>query len=518
MKSARREDGQSLVVVIIFLFLVIGMAGIVIDVAELYLTQRHLQSAADSAALAAAQDLPNSSLTACTYSASGIGDTCANGSDPASTMTSNGMNYRASFGSIQTTATLECLSVASAGTQCRMGDACPESYQPAGGESNLGCNAIKVREETTVTPFFMGAFGFGGTKVSATATASIAGGAPHPLNVEIIDDTTPSMQTHDTCGGVPTDVPASEANDLTQEDCAKAGIRSLLTELTPCYPPLSVCDTSDALDRVGLVTFPALKSPGTGAAAWSDGVVPGELDCTKNIGGSDETYTPSDTSYSNFQQVPFSNNFRVTTQTLRDPLGSLNTADPLVRAVYWPGDGCGAGGYPIPSNGSATSIAGGAAADTTTTNNNGGTTIAVAGNSKATGSGISQGNSQPAVNTSGVGVVRGSSTTATNGTGGGPNSGDSGDSSTLARTSTSSISPGEPDNTNNGDFLLATITGQGNNVTQNSSICAPNGWTIVDQTQVSGTVIQATYSTTAQTARRRTSPSGRTAAAVSAGT
>ena len=237
MNSARREDGQSLIVVVIFLFLVIGMAGIVIDVAELYLTQRHLQSAADSAALAAAQDLPDSSLAACTYSASGTGDTCANGSDPASTMTSNGMNYRASFGSIQTTATLECLSVASAGTQCRMGDACPDSYQPAGGDTNLGCNAIKVREETTVKPFFMGAFGFGGTKVSATATASIAGGAPHPLNVEIIDDTTPSMQTRDTCGGVPTDVPASEANDLTQEDCAKAGIRSLLTELTPCYPP-----------------------------------------------------------------------------------------------------------------------------------------------------------------------------------------------------------------------------------------------------------------------------------------
>ena len=115
MNSARREDGQSLIVVVIFLFLVIGMAGIVIDVAELYLTQRHLQSAADSAALAAAQDLPDSSLAACTYSASGSGDTCANGSDPASTMTSNGMNYRASFGSIQTTATIECLSVVSAG-------------------------------------------------------------------------------------------------------------------------------------------------------------------------------------------------------------------------------------------------------------------------------------------------------------------------------------------------------------------------------------------------------------------
>ena len=188
--------------------------------------------------------------------------------------------------------------VESAGTQCRMGDACPDSYQPAGSQTNLGCNAIKVREETTVKPFFMGAFGFGGTKVSATATASIAGGSPHPLNVEIIDDTTPSMQTCDSCGGVPTDVPTSEANNLTQEDCAKAGIRSLLTELTPCYPPLLVCDTSNALDRVGLVTFPGLKSPGSGAAAWSDGVVPGELDYTKNIGGSDETYIPSDTGHS----------------------------------------------------------------------------------------------------------------------------------------------------------------------------------------------------------------------------
>src|ERR1700742_2520169 len=75
------EDGQSLIFVAICLLVMIGFLGLTIDVGRLYITQRHLQTAADAAALAAAQDLPNGTTalqTACAYSAtaSSTGGTC----------------------------------------------------------------------------------------------------------------------------------------------------------------------------------------------------------------------------------------------------------------------------------------------------------------------------------------------------------------------------------------------------------------------------------------------------------
>ena len=154
----------------------LGMAGLVIDVAREHVTQRHLQTAADAAALAAAQELPGSSLSACTFSASPAGSSnCAVNSTNVS-LAADGDNYATSFGDVQTTATLECLSVASAGTPCETGSACPGQYGPAGTATNTGCNAIQVTEQTSVDPFFMSVLGFGTQAVSATATASLAGG------------------------------------------------------------------------------------------------------------------------------------------------------------------------------------------------------------------------------------------------------------------------------------------------------------------------------------------------------
>ena len=50
------------------------------------------------------------------------------------------------------------------GTSCQTGTACnePGGYGPAGDAGNLGCNAIKVTETTSVQPLFMQILGFGG--------------------------------------------------------------------------------------------------------------------------------------------------------------------------------------------------------------------------------------------------------------------------------------------------------------------------------------------------------------------
>ena len=162
----------------------------------------------------------------------------------------------------------------------------------------------------------------------------------------MIDDTTASMQTADTCGGTPTDVPPTVP--LTQEDCAKAGIRAFLTQLYPCQPALAHCDISDqtssaSLDQVGLVTFPGLASTfttGTGVAQ--------EMNCTQEF--THNATTPTEISYANnanYQIIPFSSDFRYSDAPTRDPLATLNPDSNLVRSVYWPGDFCPNGGYPV---------------------------------------------------------------------------------------------------------------------------------------------------------------------------
>ena len=61
---SRSERGQSLVIVLIFMTALIGMAAAVIDVGSWYRTDRKIQANADAAALAGAQELPESKAAA----------------------------------------------------------------------------------------------------------------------------------------------------------------------------------------------------------------------------------------------------------------------------------------------------------------------------------------------------------------------------------------------------------------------------------------------------------------------
>ncbi len=242
----------------------------------------------------------------------------------------------------------------------------------------------------------------------------------------------PPLGGTDSCGGVPTGVPASQASNLYQEDCAKAGIRALLATLDPCTLSFATCPSDDgtdnvpagdALDEVGLVAFPG-RTPSE-VTSSPTAPVPDDLNCTKDYNSySDWTYGSNAT----YQIVPFSSDFRYSdTSNPNSPLATLNPASNLVRSVYWPGDGCGAnGGYPI--DGSAPPISGGGSGDIRGANNTasaiaGG--IGTAGDSTSTvDAGITQGKST--YTSTGTGIVEGSSTNGVTNTltiGGGPNSG-----------------------------------------------------------------------------------------------
>jgi hypothetical protein len=59
LARARCDSGQAFVFVAVALMVLVGMAALVIDGGSWYRAQRHLQTAADAAALAGAQELPN---------------------------------------------------------------------------------------------------------------------------------------------------------------------------------------------------------------------------------------------------------------------------------------------------------------------------------------------------------------------------------------------------------------------------------------------------------------------------
>lgn len=88
MTRIRQETGQTAVLAVVFLTVLLGMSAVVIDVGSWYKAHRDAQATADASALAAAQALPEDPGTAATL-ASGYAST--NGGGLASTVVSKGV-------------------------------------------------------------------------------------------------------------------------------------------------------------------------------------------------------------------------------------------------------------------------------------------------------------------------------------------------------------------------------------------------------------------------------------------
>jgi Flp pilus assembly protein TadG len=188
----------------------VGSAGFVIDIGHIAVVQRQLQASTDAAALAGGYQIPSNTAvaTATTYSTknapTGVTATMVTGFP-----------------------VLKCLT--STGVTC------------AGTERTGGANAIQVSEQATVPMWFAQILGFNNFTVTATSTAGARGGIGEALNVMIVLDTTASMSSSidNGCG---------LGNSATREQCALAGVKTLLTGLNP------------SLDYVGLIVFPGLQS------------------------------------------------------------------------------------------------------------------------------------------------------------------------------------------------------------------------------------------------------------------
>jgi hypothetical protein len=241
------QRGQVLPWAAFMILTMLGMGGMVLDVGRAYVARTNLQNAANSAALAAAGVVYNTSSTddansvANTYSAS-------------STDSNSGIGVA----SVSTSVTPKCLNMLMpSGSTC--------------GTSSTN-NAVQVVETTTIKTFFMPiVFGPKTLTVSATATASM-NSMSQPWNVAVIIDSTGSMASTDSdCGGV------------TEFQCALSGVQTLLSTVNPCPPGETTC-SSDARFNVSLFTFPNILTSYNGTTVNS---ISDEINC----GGSPASWT-----------------------------------------------------------------------------------------------------------------------------------------------------------------------------------------------------------------------------------
>lgn len=305
MRAAKR--GQALVVTMVAFVAMVGMTGVAVDLAHVYSDYQRLQNATQAAALAGATVMSNGSASSVTTAASDF--SAVKGDD-------NTVSDLTNVTMVSGYPKLECLT--SIGTIC--------SAYPSGD------NAIQVSEQASVPTTFLAVLGITSLPITATATAAAGGGNNSPYNIEIVLDTTHSMNDTDS---------DSQCNS-SRISCALAGIRTLLNTLSPCSateascgtasnttvaattpsaPATSAANVSNPVDQVSLMVFPGLSSASQ---------VPDDYACP--------TVNPTSTPYNNgpiYQIIGFSSDYRTS-----DTATSLNSKSDLVITA---GGGCSSG-------------------------------------------------------------------------------------------------------------------------------------------------------------------------------
>jgi len=272
---ARREEGQSILLFAIALVAIFALTSFAVDIGRVVLTHRELQATADAAALAAVVELPDT--------ASATNEATQYGAGP------GGKNTIAGEAVTSSTAFKCVTSISATPPVCKT-----DATKP---------NAVVVSESADVPMLFGGVIGWHSMNVSASSTALAQGGS-QPLDVMLVLDTTASMSAP--CGA---SVPGIASPSKLQ--CAKAGAQALLAQLRP------------GVDKVGLMTFPALKSSSSTAPEFT-------TNCAASWG-----LTTSNLSYatnSTYLITPLSSSFL-------KPDGTLDPTSPLAQALNYNGGG-----------------------------------------------------------------------------------------------------------------------------------------------------------------------------------
>ncbi len=209
------QRGQVAVLAGIAIVALIGFTAIVVDVVYLLQDYEMLQAATNAAALSGAEDInccigtPGKAITTATSYSAVTGNINAK---PTLTVTM-----------VSGYPKLKCLT--STGVSCTGPDS---------------ANAIVVMQQATVQMYLLVCSASRPVTMSATATAGSQGGVGHPADVEIIIDTTVSMNSADASCSI---------SGATRLGCALAGVRALLSGFS-----------SSTAAHVGLMVFPGLTA------------------------------------------------------------------------------------------------------------------------------------------------------------------------------------------------------------------------------------------------------------------
>ena len=321
------ESGQTMLWAVVLIALVLGMGGLTVDIGHAYVCYSELQASTDAAALAAASQLPITTLNKTTNA-----------------VTSTATQYSSVSGNNNAFANLNApLAVSGAAITVTPGCVVIAGLQPCDGSSLLA-NAVQVTQRVTIPTFFIRALSVFGVKsaksitLSATTTVQMKGSQRGPYSVALVLDTTNSMSKSDggsNCSG-------------SKIQCAEQGAQILLSEFSPCLPGASCGTASNGnvtqpVDEVSLFTFPA-QTAGTQLVNDESYNTNTSTNCT---GRNPNPGCPSVISYpdtiglttlplstdnlntllSEYQVVPLSSNYRPsdTAATGTSPLTTSNT-------------------------------------------------------------------------------------------------------------------------------------------------------------------------------------------------
>ena len=231
----RNERGATAILVAVAFPALIGLGALGVDAGFVFSAQRALQASASAAALAGAQVIGTGGTAITEATAYG-----ATGS----------LNGNANLTNVTVAATLKCYT--SIGLACSTNQTPSCAVASANCAGTSGANGIQVVQTAQVPTFFARVFGINTVNISASASASMRGGVPTPLNVAIIVDTTASM------GSAPTGPAATACSGYsTAIACAVDGAQTLLGEL---WPWQAGSTSGTPVDEVALFVFPPVTN------------------------------------------------------------------------------------------------------------------------------------------------------------------------------------------------------------------------------------------------------------------
>ena len=322
-RRLREEAGQVLPMTALLMVVLVGFAGLVIDVGRVWIAQRQLQNAVDATALSIAQKMPD--------------DFAGWSTVPNFDGVSPSKNHLFGFGVTADNPTVQFFCSANApgykSGQCPQDSSAQDTTTPcqpgtsmAPQPAGVGCNAVTVAESAHVKSTFAGVFGFGSFNLSASGTASAPDQTITPIDLALVIDTTGSMgqgapSSATVCPGI---------RNPSKLDCAKAGVKSLLQTLYPCNPGSPCGGLNTPLDKVELLIFPGLTNTNLRGR---------EEDCTQNMPANGKAYddpqnravNPFTSEGYTFTVVPFESSF--SDWSAGQNKFVLNANDPLVEAM-----------------------------------------------------------------------------------------------------------------------------------------------------------------------------------------